>query len=146
MRFRYDPPKSEKLKKTRGRSFDEVKEIFFSLHYEDQRNGRRLNYMNSSSNNKKKKPRSADEIGEMAERGEDVSRFFTGKGRMVPGVRRQEDIQRVNVDFTGEILNGLDLEARRLNISRQAVIKTLVSDGLDRRAKLRGKKATKQAS
>ena len=93
-----------------------------------------------SNTNKKEKILSADEIGEMAERGEDVSRFFTGKGRMVPGVRRQEDIQRVNVDFTGEILNGLDLEAKRLNISRQAVIKTLVSDGLDRRSRLRREK------
>ena len=38
MRFRCDPAKSEKLKKSRGRSFDEVKEIFYGLHYEDQRN------------------------------------------------------------------------------------------------------------
>jgi len=42
-------------------------------------------------------------------------------------------IQRVNVDFTREMLDELDEAARRLNISRQAVIKTFVRDGLDKR-------------
>jgi len=37
----------------------------------------------------------------------------------------------VNVDFTVEMLRELDTEARRLNISRQAVIKTMVSRALD---------------
>ncbi len=41
-------------------------------------------------------------------------------------------IQRVNVDFTAEMLGELDAAARRLNISRQGVIKTLVREGLDR--------------
>jgi hypothetical protein len=70
---------------------------------------------------------SADEIARRADRGEDVSRFFTNTGRMMP------PIQRVNVDFTREMLDELDEAARRLNISRQAVIKTLVREGLDRR-------------
>ena len=49
----------------------------------------------------------------------------------------------MNVDFTDEILEELDAEARRLNISRQAVIKTMVSDALDRLAMARrGKKAS----
>ena len=42
-------------------------------------------------------------------------------------------IQRVNVDFSREMLTELDEAARRLNISRQAVIKTLVRESLDRR-------------
>jgi hypothetical protein len=70
---------------------------------------------------------SADEIADRADRGEDISRFFTNAGRMMP------PIQRVNVDFTREMLDELDEAARRLNISRQAVIKTLVREGLDRR-------------
>ncbi len=90
--------------------------------------------------NEDKKKMSADEIGELAERGEDISRFFTGKGRMVPGIDREQEIQRVNVDFSQGILSDLDKEAKRLNISRQAVIKTLVSDGLDRRSRFRNKK------
>jgi hypothetical protein len=76
---------------------------------------------------KKRAAVSADEIARRANRGEDVSRFFTNTGRMMP------PIQRVNVDFSREMLTELDEAARRLNISRQAVIKTLVREGLDRR-------------
>jgi len=76
---------------------------------------------------KKKKPISAEQIARMATRGEDISRFFTNRLRMV------YPIQRVNVDFTGEMLEELDQEAAGLNISRQAVIKSLVREGLDRR-------------
>jgi metal-responsive CopG/Arc/MetJ family transcriptional regulator len=42
-------------------------------------------------------------------------------------------IQRVNVDFTLPMLQELDEEARQLNISRQAVIKTLLRNALDQR-------------
>lgn len=42
-------------------------------------------------------------------------------------------IQRVNVDFAAEMLQELDEQAAALNISRPAVIKTLVREGLDRR-------------
>ena len=41
-------------------------------------------------------------------------------------------IQRVNVDFTAPMLSELDSAARELNVSRQAVIKTLLRQGLDR--------------
>jgi hypothetical protein len=71
------------------------------------------------------KPPTADEIAEMADSGENISRFFTRKGKMM------SPIQRVNVDFTLPMLNELDEEARSLNISRQAVIKTLLRQALD---------------
>ena len=71
------------------------------------------------------KPLSADKIAELADRGEDISRFFTGKGKMMP------PIQRVNVDFAVPMLRELDEAARQLNISRQAVIKTLLRQALD---------------
>ena len=67
---------------------------------------------------------SAESIARLAER-EDVSRFFTNKGRVAG------PIQRVNVDFTSKMLEELDRAAAELNISRQAVIKTLVRQGLD---------------
>lgn len=67
----------------------------------------------------------ADEIAELADSGEDVSRFFSRKGKMMP------PIQRVNVDFALPMLQELDEEARQLNISRQAVIKTLLRHALD---------------
>jgi hypothetical protein len=68
---------------------------------------------------------SAEQIAEMADAGENVTRFFSGNGRMM------QPIQRVNVDFTASMLNELDREAEALNISRQAVIKTLLRRALD---------------
>jgi hypothetical protein len=67
----------------------------------------------------------ADEIAGLADSGEDISRFFTRKGKMMP------PIQRVNVDFALPMLQELDETARQLNISRQAVIKTLLRHALD---------------
>ena len=72
------------------------------------------------------KPPTADEIAELADRGENISRFFTRQGKMMPPIRR------VNVDFAAPMLNELDEEARALNISRQAVIKSLLRQALDR--------------
>jgi hypothetical protein len=77
---------------------------------------------------KAKKPVSAEAIARMADRGEDISRFFTNDGKMMPPL-----IQRVNVDFAAPMLEELDREAKELNISRQAVIKTLVRRALDER-------------
>ncbi len=76
---------------------------------------------------KHRKSISAEAIARLAERGKDVSRFFTNSGRMM------EPIQRVNVDFAANMLKELDSAAKELNISRQALIKTLVRQGLDRR-------------
>ncbi len=75
---------------------------------------------------KKRRPVSADEIAGIAERGKNVSRFFTNNGKMM------QPIQRVNVDFTAPMLKELDESARALNISRQAVIKSLLRQALDR--------------
>jgi hypothetical protein len=72
-----------------------------------------------------KKPPTADDIAEMATRGEDVSRFFTNEFTVVRPVRR------VNVDLTQGMLRELDERAARLNVSRQAVIKTLLRQALD---------------
>ncbi len=68
---------------------------------------------------------SAEQIAEMADSGENITRFFSGKGRMM------QPVQRVNVDFTASMLDELDREARDLNVSRQAVIKTLLRRALD---------------
>lgn len=75
---------------------------------------------------KQARPKSADAIARMADKGQDVSPYFTGKGQMV------RPIQRVNVDLTASMLDELDRAAKDLNISRQAVIKTLVRQALDR--------------
>jgi hypothetical protein len=73
----------------------------------------------------KKRKLTADEIAEMAMAGEDISEHFTNKGEMKPA------IQRVNVDFSVDMLKELDVLAKELNISRQAVIKTYLRQSLD---------------
>jgi hypothetical protein len=77
------------------------------------------------STRNKTKGVSAEAIAREAERGKNVSRFFTNAGKMV------EPIQRVNVDFTATMLQELDGAANELNVSRQAVIKTLLRHALD---------------
>jgi hypothetical protein len=67
----------------------------------------------------------ADEIAEMATRGEDISAYFTNNFTVV------RPVKRVNVDLTQGMLRELDARAARLNISRQAVIKTLLARALN---------------
>ena len=71
----------------------------------------------------------AEHIAQLADSGGDVSRFFTGSGRMMPPIKAS--VQRVNVDFAASMLSELDHAAGELNISRQALIKTLVRLALD---------------
>ena len=71
---------------------------------------------------------SADQIAQKASRGEDVSAHFTNKFTVVRPVRR------VNIDFTHGMLRELDARAAKLNISRQAVIKTLLNQALEKSA------------
>jgi hypothetical protein len=72
----------------------------------------------------KTKP-TADDIADRASRGEDVSAYFTNKFTVV------RPVKRVNVDLTQGMLRELDARAARLNVSRQAVIKTLLRRALD---------------
>ena len=74
---------------------------------------------------KSAKPVSAEAIAKLADRGQDVSHFFRGQGRMV------QPIQRVNVDVTATMLEQLDRAAEELNVSLQAVIETLVRQARD---------------
>ena len=74
---------------------------------------------------RRRKPVSAEAIARLADEGRDVSRLFTNTGRMMG------PIQRVNVDLASGMLEELDRAAKELNISRQAVIKTLIRQALD---------------
>ncbi len=67
----------------------------------------------------------AEEIAELAEKGKDISRYFSNSGKM------KYPVQRVNVDFTTNMLAELDTIASELNISRQAVIKTYLRQAMD---------------
>ncbi|MBK9168981.1 MAG: hypothetical protein IPM24_16130 [Bryobacterales bacterium] len=80
----------------------------------------------------RKKVPNADQIADLASRGEDVSAHFTNQFTVIRPIRR------VNVDLTEGMLRRLDAIAARLNISRQAVIKSLLDralteDGMDDR-------------
>ncbi len=84
------------------------------------------------STRKVRKPSPAETIARQADRGKDVSRFFTNTGQMI------EPIQRVNVDLAAGMLDELDRAANELNVSRQAVIKTLIRQALDQQYLARG--------
>ena len=75
----------------------------------------------------------ADEIADMADTGQDISKYFTNKGKM------HYPIQRVNVDFTLEMLKELDGIAKELNVSRQAVIKIYLQQSIDQHSLAKGK-------
>lgn len=81
---------------------------------------------------RRRKTLSAEAIARLADEGKDVSRFFTNNGRMTG------PIQRVNVDLASGMLEELDRTAKELNISRQAVIKTLIRQALDQQYLARG--------
>jgi hypothetical protein len=68
---------------------------------------------------------SADKIAEKATRSENIAAYFTNKFTVV------KPVQRVNVDLTQDMLRELDERAARLNVSRQAVIKTLLDRALE---------------
>lgn len=76
---------------------------------------------------KRKGTRPIKKIEEKALKGENVNKYFT-TGQMMPPLK---EIQRVNVDFTAQMLNELDRLAGDLNISRQAVIKSLLMFALN---------------
>ncbi len=82
----------------------------------------------------------AESLARIADSGKNVSRFFTNSGKMMKPIRR------VNVDFSARMVEELDREAEDLNISRQAVIKTLVRQALDQRHFAMAERTAKQRS
>jgi hypothetical protein len=77
----------------------------------------------------------ADEIAAMAERGEDISQYFTNAGVM------KYPTQQVPVEFPPDMLQELEMLAGELHVSLQAVIKTYLRQALDQHylAKNRGR-------
>ncbi|MBV9145080.1 MAG: hypothetical protein JO065_04135 [Acidobacteria bacterium] len=87
---------------------------------------------------RKRKTISADGIARLADRGEDISPYFTNRGRMMSSV------QRVNVDLTQGMLQELDTAAKEMNVSRQAVIKSLIRQALDQQYLARAGRASRR--
>ncbi|MBI2061311.1 MAG: CopG family transcriptional regulator [Nitrospirae bacterium] len=65
----------------------------------------------------------ATAFDEKFDRGEDISRFLD--------LKRATIVQRVNVDFPSWMVDLLDREAVKLNVSRQAIIKMWIRERLD---------------
>ena len=76
-----------------------------------------------------KKSLPAEELDRKFDAGEDISEYL-----YFDNTRPLNREKRVNVDLSVWMLNALDREAERLNISRQAVIKTM----LDAQLRARG--------
>jgi hypothetical protein len=71
----------------------------------------------------------ARELDEMFDRGEDITPYLD-----LTKIRRpNQEPRRVNVDFPVWMVNSLDQEARRLGITRQALIKVWIAERLERR-------------
>lgn len=67
----------------------------------------------------------ADEIAEMADKGEDISRFFTNTGTM------KYPPQRVQIDFPIEMFREIDELANKLHVNTRAIIITYLRQALD---------------
>ena len=74
---------------------------------------------------KSKRPASAESIARLADNGKDVSSYFTNKGKMMP------PLESVGIDLNEEMIEELNKAAKRLNVSRQVLIKRFIRHGLD---------------
>ena len=79
----------------------------------------------------KPKTISAEELDRLFDEGSDeIDQYLDWSSARRPGL----EAKRVNVDFPQWMVNCMDREARRLGITRQALIKTWVADRIDRAA------------
>jgi hypothetical protein len=71
----------------------------------------------------------AKQFDERFDSGEDVTSVLDLHEARRPDLEQR----RVNVDFPAWMIDALDREARRLGVTRQAVIKTWIADRLEHR-------------
>ena len=69
----------------------------------------------------------AIELGEMFDRGEDITPYLDLSTAVRPGHRQK----RVNVDFPIWMIDSLDLQASKMGVARQAVIKVWIAEKLE---------------
>lgn len=72
----------------------------------------------------------ASEFDRMFDEGEDVSHLVDWKSARRPGL----EAKRVNVDFPDWMVRSLDREARRVGVTRQALIKLWLAERLEKKA------------
>ena len=79
--------------------------------------------MKTMSKTKKTKRISAAALDRKFDRGENITAYLDLKNATV--------VQRVNVDFPSWMVEMLDQEATKMNVSRQAIIKMWIRERLD---------------
>ncbi len=75
---------------------------------------------------KTKRTTSAESIARQADEGRDISSYFTNKGKMMP------PLESLGIDLNKRMMDEVDKTAKRLNMSRQALIKQFIRRGLDK--------------
>ena len=70
----------------------------------------------------------AETIDRKFDRGESIVQYVKWETARRPGLEQR----RVNVDFPVWMINALDIEAKRLGVARQALIKILVAEHFDK--------------
>ena len=72
----------------------------------------------------------AEDFDKKFDDGEDIMPYLDLTSARRPG----REVRRVNVDFPPWVVEALDVEAKRLGVTRQAVIKVWVAERLERKA------------
>ena len=70
----------------------------------------------------------AEEFEKMFDDGEDITHLLD----LSSARRPNQEQKRVNVDFPVWMVNQLDLEARRIGVTRQSIIKVWLAERLER--------------
>ena len=79
-----------------------------------------------------KKSISVEEFDKLFDEGKEDILDYLDLDQVVRINQQKNDLKRVNVDFPLWMIDGLDKEADRLAINRQAVIKTWIAERLDK--------------
>lgn len=74
---------------------------------------------------KTKRTVSAESIARLADNGKNVSSYFTNKGKMML------PLDGMGIDLNQETIEELNEAARKLKVTRQALIKRFIRQGLD---------------
>lgn len=74
---------------------------------------------------KSKRPASAESIARLADRGGDVSTYFTNKGKMMP------PLNGLTLDLNEDTIEELNQAARKFKVSRQALVERFIRRGLE---------------
>ena len=76
----------------------------------------------------KKKKISAQQFDEAFDKGEDITHYLANK----TATRINTKIKRVNIDFPQWIIDCLDLESKRLGVTRQSLVKMWIAERFDK--------------